>query len=160
MDAALALEPGSPSFTFQRGITRILNGDLAGARVDLLGSGSRSDSPDGMVGRSTGSSFTDTFIAYFLARSGERESAQAMVRRLEQQYGERTAAVGSSYVDPFLIAVVHAGLEQPDRVFFWLEEALARRSFYLAQISIEPFFDAVRADPRFEGLLRRMNHPG
>ncbi|MBP1776982.1 MAG: hypothetical protein H6Q86_2992, partial [candidate division NC10 bacterium] len=47
-----------------------------------------------------------------------------------------------------------------DLAFEWLEKAYQDRESRLPWIKLDPRFDALRADARFEGLLRRMNlHP-
>jgi tetratricopeptide (TPR) repeat protein len=63
------------------------------------------------------------------------------------------------YVSPYFIAVIYAGLEEKDRAFEWLETTYAERHPYLALLKVEPVFDPLRSDPRFQSLLRRMNFP-
>jgi hypothetical protein len=42
-------------------------------------------------------------------------------------------------------------------MFESLEGAYQQRDFNLRFIPVDPIFDAYRADPRFQSLLRRMN---
>ena len=54
-------------------------------------------------------------------------------------------------------AVVYAGLKDVDQTFVWLERAYQQRDGWLAgHVSVDPRFDLVRPDPRFDDLLRRI----
>jgi hypothetical protein len=53
---------------------------------------------------------------------------------------------------------VYAGLGEIDRAFEYLEKAFEERSSYMAYLKVTPFVDALRGDPRFGDLLRRMGH--
>jgi len=58
------------------------------------------------------------------------------------------------------VAAVHALLGETDLAFDWLEKAYRDRDSRLPWVKLDPRFDALHADTRFEGLLRRMNlHP-
>ena len=45
------------------------------------------------------------------------------------------------------------------RAFDELERALQIRDVWLVFVGVEPLFDTLRGDPRFNDLLRRMRHP-
>ncbi len=47
--------------------------------------------------------------------------------------------------------------EDTDRALTWLERALVARDQNLPYINAAPLWDPLRGDPRFIGLLRRMN---
>lgn len=63
------------------------------------------------------------------------------------------------YVPPVQRAYVCLGLGEVDRAFELLEEAYAARSWELVFLREEPWFDAVRSDPRFLDLQERMQFP-
>ncbi len=50
----------------------------------------------------------------------------------------------------------YLGLGDKDQTFVWLEKALQDRSLFLIWLKIEPLFDPLRSDPRFQDLLRRV----
>jgi hypothetical protein len=50
--------------------------------------------------------------------------------------------------------VVRAG--EREQAFAWLEQAYQERSAALIWLKVEPQFDALRTEPRFVELLRRM----
>ena len=45
------------------------------------------------------------------------------------------------------------------RALDWLEKAYAERDPSMTYISCMPLWDPLRAEPRFQALLRRMNLP-
>jgi len=63
------------------------------------------------------------------------------------------------YVRPVDLAYLYAGLGEKDQAFSYLEKAYQDRDFMLNLLQIEPAFDPLRSDPRFQELLRRMNFP-
>jgi hypothetical protein len=42
----------------------------------------------------------------------------------------------------------------------WLEKAYKERSDFLLVLKVDPLFDGLRPDPRFQDLLRRIGFPG
>ena len=60
------------------------------------------------------------------------------------------------YVMAHSIALIHTGLRERDEAFRWLDIALEERSASLTYVSVDPRFDYLRPDPRFQDLLNRM----
>ena len=58
------------------------------------------------------------------------------------------------------IAIVHAYRHEADAAFLWLERAYRTRKGDLVNIKNDPFFRALRDDPRYKTLLKKMNLPG
>ena len=86
-----------------------------------------------------------------------RESYMAAVweerPRLQELRDRRIISAGD-------VAAIDTSLGETDLAFEWLEKAYQDRESRLPWIKLDPRFDALRADARFEGLLRRMNlHP-
>jgi TolB-like protein/Tfp pilus assembly protein PilF len=63
----------------------------------------------------------------------------------------------SRYVSTIYFACIYAGLQDKDQTCLWLEKAYLERADGLNYINVEPGFDFLRSDPRFQKLLRRMN---
>jgi hypothetical protein len=63
------------------------------------------------------------------------------------------------YVDPYNFTVVHVGLVEHDKAMESLMKAFEGRSTSLAFLKVDPTFDPLRSDHRFQDLLRRMNFP-
>jgi tetratricopeptide (TPR) repeat protein len=65
-----------------------------------------------------------------------------------------------TYVSSLDIAIIHAALHEPDTAFEWIERAYAERADHLPYLKVNPRLDPLRADPRFDSLLRRMGQGG
>jgi len=72
---------------------------------------------------------------------------------LLQKQAERT------YVSPVSIAMDYSSLGEKDKAFEWLERAYQERSGWLLELKIDPVWDPLRSDPRFEELTRRVGIP-
>lgn len=96
---------------------------------------------------SNGNSKPVSVSAYTLTTCGRASEAREVLGALEQLSRTR-------YVPPCALALVHAGLNEDDRVFEWLERALALRDVHLIYVSLDPKWDRFRQDDRFLDLLR------
>ena len=56
----------------------------------------------------------------------------------------------------YLIALVYTGLGDKEQALASLERGYEKREVDLAALKIEPRFDSLREEPRFERLLRRL----
>ena len=92
-------------------------------------------------------------LGHAYALSGKTGEAQAIVERLK-----RSSA--SSYIPPYNMAALYAGLGNKDEAFAWLNRAYDQRSFYpAAYLKVDPQLDNLRSDPRFADLVRRVGLP-
>jgi hypothetical protein len=76
-------------------------------------------------------------------------------------YGIRLLVCASKqrYVTPYLVAQIYASLGETDEALRWLEVAYRQRTAWMVLLKVDPRFDGVRCDPRFQDLLRRINFP-
>jgi serine/threonine-protein kinase len=88
-------------------------------------------------------------LGYAYARAGRRGDALAVLERMLAEYSR-------SYISPYHIGVVYAGLGDIDQVFAWFEKAYEDRDPDLMMIKVEPLLDGLRADPRLNVLVRKM----
>jgi TolB-like protein/DNA-binding winged helix-turn-helix (wHTH) protein len=58
--------------------------------------------------------------------------------------------------DPMFCAQIHALLGNTDEAFQCLNEAFARRDSSLLVLKVDPTFDSLHADPRFQSLAKRL----
>ncbi len=89
-------------------------------------------------------------LGHAYAISGQRSLAEESLARLAVQTKRR-------YVDPYNIAAVYNGLKEKDQVWKYLEMAYQERSYWILYMRVDPRFDAIRADPRYQDILRRMH---
>jgi tetratricopeptide (TPR) repeat protein/predicted Ser/Thr protein kinase len=64
-----------------------------------------------------------------------------------------------SYVSPFSLAIVNAGLKDVDATLEWLDVALREKANLLVWAKVDPRMDLVRSHPRFVKLLEEMGFP-
>ena len=91
-------------------------------------------------------------LAVAYAAAGERGKAQEALTELKQLSQRR-------YVPPFEFATAYLGLGDKERALAYLEKAYEERSGLLTYLKVDPSYDPLRSDPRFQSLLRRMNFP-
>src|SRR6185503_2955160 len=89
-----------------------------------------------------------SFLASAYAAAGNGEKAREIVVELDRQAEQKN-------VPPYHYAVAHAGLGDQARAFKFIESAFEHHSVDLFTLKVEPMFDGLRSDPRFETLLRR-----
>jgi TolB-like protein/class 3 adenylate cyclase/Flp pilus assembly protein TadD len=69
------------------------------------------------------------------------------------------AAKDREWFSPEIIGAVYSGLGETDLAFEWLERGYRDRDPLMLALKIHPFSDAVRTDPRYDDLLRRIGFP-
>jgi len=63
------------------------------------------------------------------------------------------------YVAPHFLAGIHIGLGENDCAIEYLEKSYEEHSHWLLYLHIDPSMDALRSNPRFQDLLRRIGLP-
>ncbi len=58
-------------------------------------------------------------------------------------------------LDPFIILWAHLGVGDKEEALADLEKAYSQHFGILITLKVEPSFDPLRSDPRFQDLLRR-----
>jgi len=107
------------------------------------------ETADRLIG---GSARMVAYRGHALGRGGEREKALAVIDHLDQR-------ATTTYVPPYLWALVWAGLADADQTIAWLEKAFASKDSLLRDLRVDPSLDAFRRAPRFADLVRRMGFP-
>jgi tetratricopeptide (TPR) repeat protein len=91
-------------------------------------------------------------VARAYAQSGFR-AANAKDAELRERLAKRR------YVDPGFIAFDYAVIGDKERAFAWLEKAYAEKAGSLQYLKTAHPLDALRSDPRYIDLLKRMGLP-
>jgi serine/threonine-protein kinase len=85
--------------------------------------------------------------AYGLA--GTMRAARDVLRQMKN-------LASRSYVSPYDWAVLHTGLGDNDVALRYLRQALKERSPRAIWLNVEPAFDSLRQDRRFQSIIRRL----
>jgi len=83
------------------------------------------------------------------ATAGMHDAAQADLRQLR-------ALSQQKYVPAVYSAFIYIALNDIDSAFEWLEKACAERSSYLIFLGVQPAMDNIRADRRYNDLIRQV----
>ena len=68
----------------------------------------------------------------------------------------KSASPQPTYVSPWPIATLYTRAGMPDEALGWLEKALEAHDPNMPYLSIDPIFDYMREDPRFQILLTKV----
>ncbi len=102
------------------------------------------------VGGENGSVLSGLAQAYAL--SGKRAEARKILRRLEHP-------PSATFVSPWDLALLYAALGDRAEAVQSLERAADERVGWVVRLGVEPAFDDLRSDPKFEQLRRRIGIP-
>jgi TolB-like protein/uncharacterized membrane protein len=86
---------------------------------------------------------------YVLARSGHQDRAREVLQTLRIASHERR-------IDPITLALAYTGLNDRDDAFLWLQKAYSEHSPGLTALKVDPLYDPLRSDSRFNVLLLRL----
>lgn len=62
----------------------------------------------------------------------------------------------ANHISPYTVAALYEALDEQDRVFEWLRKAFDERTNQLIHLKVDPHFDKVRDDARFDELLKKL----
>jgi tetratricopeptide (TPR) repeat protein len=88
-----------------------------------------------------------------LARANALAGDKADARKTLEEWRVRAE---KSYVPSSFFAQVYVALGEKEQALNWLEKAYPERDTYLTRLRVDPAFDSIRSEPRFQALLRRM----
>ena len=91
-------------------------------------------------------------LGHALGLAGEYETA----KQLADFYSLKSK---DHYLPPVQRAFIHIGIGEYDEAIKLLEQAYEEHSWFLAFILIEPWYDPIRDDPRFNRIVDRMAYP-
>ncbi|MEO8648646.1 MAG: protein kinase [Acidobacteriota bacterium] len=82
------------------------------------------------------------------AADGQIETAESKIADLQVMSADR-------YVSPYQLALAYQYLDRPEKVLEFLEKAAEIKEAWLNWMGIEPVFDPIRTDPRFQAILEK-----
>lgn len=92
-------------------------------------------------------------------RLGQAYAVSGRAKEAEQILVNLKAEAVSNYVSPYYIALVYSELGDMDNAFTWLEKSFDERSSMLTWMLVHPEWDTLRADTRFDDLMKRVGLP-
>ena len=88
-------------------------------------------------------------VAYAEAQSGNAKSARAILDKL-------LAQSQTQYVPALSIALVYTALGDRERAVEWLNRSYQDRSTHMIYAKVDPLFDPLRTETRFQSVLQQM----
>ncbi|HXT74494.1 MAG TPA: protein kinase [Candidatus Angelobacter sp.] len=104
------------------------------------------------VNLSGGSPLMRAALAHTYGESGKTKEARQVLDDL-------TELAKQKYVAPHFFAGIHIGLGENERALEYLEKSWEDHSHWLIYLHLDPSMDALRSNPAFEDLLRRVGLP-
>jgi DNA-binding winged helix-turn-helix (wHTH) protein/TolB-like protein len=98
----------------------------------------------------SGNSQSEAYRAYALARWGKSSEARAVLDELLKLSEKQ-------YVPPYNLAVAYNGLGEKGKALDYLEKGLAEKDLRMVFLKVEPYWNNLRAEPRFIDLMKQMN---
>ena len=89
------------------------------------------------------------FLGEAYAAAGSLDEAQKILNELK----------GKSHVTAYLISRIYAALGNKSETFKWLEIAYQGHAEWITLLKVDPRFDTLRDDARFQDLMGLMNFP-
>ena len=88
--------------------------------------------------------------AWIFGQSGREGEARRAIEKLEQWARDRPT-------DPMpMLPAAYLGVDEKAKALAWLEKSFRERSAIITVLKVEPLYDPLREDPRFQELLRRV----
>ena len=85
-----------------------------------------------------------------MAKAGQPEEAEKILKRLETT---------KDYVSLAELAIAYVGLGQKEQALSTLERAYTAHDLQMQFLNADPHYDAIRSEPRFKELVRKVGLP-
>ena len=94
----------------------------------------------------------DWLDGYIYGMAGETEKVRVVLEYHLEQSKIR-------FIKPTDFTVIYAALGEFDKALDYLEQAYEEREGWLVLLQVEPLYDNLRDEPRFQAILEKMNFP-
>ena len=103
------------------------------------------------IDRELGGYYAFSYSALICAHAavGERDEALRLFASLEER-------ARREYVPPFAFALAYVGLGDREQAFAWLERGVEQHDEMMAENFLDPLFDPLRGDARYDAVLERL----
>lgn len=91
-------------------------------------------------------------LAQLYAAAGRKEDALGLIDSMTTD----RILTGNDYRG---MALVYASLGDADSAFSWMEKSVAKHEESLVSMGVDPKFDPIRDDPRFEDIMKKIGLP-
>jgi tetratricopeptide (TPR) repeat protein len=91
----------------------------------------------------------DSSLGYAYAVSGNRAKAEHIIEELDDLAKRR-------FVSPGLQVYLNLGLGNMDKAFDWLEKCYQEQDGACWTLKVDPLYDTIRNEPRFQALLKKV----
>ncbi len=93
------------------------------------------------------------YAVWNLSKLGKKEEAGVILN----EFLEKSK---TSYIDPIYFAWLYANINEKEKALDYLEKAYESKSAFMVRLKTSPFFgEEIRAAPRFQAILKKMNFP-
>jgi tetratricopeptide (TPR) repeat protein len=89
-------------------------------------------------------------LVYYNGRAGRLAEARSALKKIEELNKKQP-------IDPLVFTFSYIGLNEKELALQYLEKAHTQHSIALTSMGVEPMYDSLRSEPRFQTLLERMN---
>ncbi|MDQ6802221.1 MAG: protein kinase [Acidobacteriota bacterium] len=111
--------------------------------------------PDALVEFRTGESGwipTIAGLGYLYGRLGQRNEALEILQSIDEQSQKH-------FVTPYAPALIYLGLGDKEKALEFLARSFNERSNWLVWLLQDPRWDAIRSEPRFQEIVRKVGFP-
>jgi tetratricopeptide (TPR) repeat protein len=138
-EKALAIDPAFSYAHWHYGEMLQVSGDLKGAAAEYAKARAAINTPEPIA-----------LSGQLAARMGRPEEARQALTALDEMEKHR-------YVDVFWRALLYLGLGDKEQALRSLEQSYANREGYeIGLIKVDPMLDSLRAEPRFQALVKKV----
>lgn len=96
-----------------------------------------------------GSPWPSAVQVYVYARSGQMDQARRSLQKTSHMNQRQ-------FLDPAAMLMAHVGMDNKDETFAWMQKCYVARS-PLTTLKVDPMYDPLRSDPRFQKFLREVH---
>src|SRR5438309_6890945 len=88
-------------------------------------------------------------LGYAYGMSGDRPKAEQMIRELEEMAKRQ-------YVSSTAFAMIYLGLGEKEKALDWLDKSYQDQESACWYLTVDPIYDSVRNEPRFQALVKKV----